>query len=126
MLALLGELLLDGGGAETELRAGSPEDGDVDRPRVKVDPLVDPAHPSRQSLAVAIADSVFGKKATAATRIDGRHAKRRQDRENKLADGWPFASERLSRSSNDQRVIACARVAVGFACALMLQRSRFQ
>ena len=42
-LAPLREILLDSGGAESELRAGRPDDGDVDRLGVKVDPLIDPS-----------------------------------------------------------------------------------
>ena len=51
MLAVLGEPLLDSGGAEAELGAGRTENDDVDRRRIEVNPLIDPSRPAVKIIA---------------------------------------------------------------------------
>src|ERR1700722_9319412 len=62
-LASLGEILLDSGRAEAELRAGRADDRDIDRRGVKVDPLVDPAQPAVGVLQLPSLIVVFRKEA---------------------------------------------------------------
>jgi hypothetical protein len=86
----LSKILLDGGGAKAELRAGRTDDGDVDRRGIKVDPLVDPAQPAIRILQLPSLIIVFGKKADCRAKDQG-DRERRQDRESKPGHGrlWP-------------------------------------
>src|ERR1700678_3729228 len=86
VLRALREILLDGGGAKTKLSARGTQDGDVDRRGVKVDPLVDPAHPSIRVLQLPSLIAVFRKEADRRVEYEG-DSERRQDRDDNFAYG---------------------------------------
>ena len=90
VLALLREILLDGGGAEAELLAGRTDDGDVDRRRVKVDPLIDPAQPAVRILQLPSLIVVFRKKADRRVE-DERDGERRAQNAKKSSPRHPIS-----------------------------------
>ncbi len=81
VLASLRKILLDSGGAEAELLAGRTDDGDVDRLRVKVDPLIDPAQPAVRILQLPSLIVVFRKKADRRVEDEGDGERRAQNAE---------------------------------------------
>ena len=90
VFAVLRELLLDRGGAEAELGAGRAEDRNVDRPRVVVDPLVDPAQPAIQARVHELPSlvAVLRQKADGRTERE-RHGDRRAQNAKKSQSGHP-------------------------------------
>src|SRR5271157_2962007 len=88
---MLPKLILYGGGTEAELRAGRAEDGDVDRPGIKMNPLIDPAQPAVHVVAWQLPSLVFVLRQKADRGAEKeRDGDRRAQNAKKSQSGHPF------------------------------------
>jgi hypothetical protein len=102
VLPPLRKILLDGGCAEAKLSARRTDDGDIDRRRIKVDPLVDPAQSAIRVLQLPSLIIVLREKANRDIEQE-RDAEHCQDRENKPAYGR-FSLRNACGGVEDDRV----------------------